>query len=87
MGGHFNVYTNHSSLRGINTRKDASRRLTRMILNLQEYDFELFYTLGKENVVTDATSRNLIANYNKEIVASLVGWLPLKQNKMLNYIA
>ena len=81
MGGHFNVYTDHSPLRSINTRKDASRRLTRMILNLQEYDFELFYTLGKENVMADVASRNPIANYNEGIVASLVGWLLSKQNE------
>ena len=81
MGGHFNVFTDHSPLRGINTRKNASKRLTRMILNLQEYDFELFYTFGKENVMADAASRNSIANYNKEIIASLVGWLPPKQNE------
>ena len=73
MGEHFNVYTDHSPLRGINTKKDASKRLIRMILTLQEYDFELFYISGKENVVADAASRNPIANYNKGIVASLVG--------------
>ena len=73
MSGHFNVYINYSPLRGINTRKDASRRLTRMILNLQEYDFELFYTLGKENVIANAASKNPITNYNEGIIASLVG--------------
>ena len=32
-----------------------------MILKLQEYDFDLFYTPGKENVVADALSREPIA--------------------------
>ena len=31
--------------------------------------------------MADAASRNPIANYNEEIVASLVGWLPPKQNE------
>ena len=44
---HFSVYTNHSSLTDIKTKKDISRRLTRMILGLQHYDFELYFTPGK----------------------------------------
>ena len=56
-GTKFKVYTDHSPLRGIKTKKDVTRRLTRMILNLQEYDFQLYYTPGKKNVVADALSR------------------------------
>ena len=47
-GTSFKVHTDHSPLRGIKTKKDVTRRLTRMILKLQEYDFVLYYTRKKE---------------------------------------
>ena len=57
-GRQFKVYTDHSPLTGIKTRKDIFRRLSRMILGLQAYDYELFYNPGKTNVVADVMSRN-----------------------------
>ncbi len=65
-GTTFKVSTDHSPLRGIKTHKDVSRRLTRMILKLQEYDFEIFYKPGKQNEVADALSRNPIAGFIEE---------------------
>ena len=68
-GTSFKVHTDHSPLRSIKTKKDVTRRLTRMILNLQEYDFVLYYTPGKKNVVADALSRAPFAEercYNME---------------------
>ena len=65
-GTSFKVHTDHSPLRGIKTKKDVTRRLTRMILNLQEYDFELFYVPGKRNGVPDGCSRNPIADYKEQ---------------------
>ena len=66
-GRHFSVYTDHSPLTGIKTKKDVTRRLSRMILALQAYDYELHYTPGKENGVADALSRKPIAPKYKEI--------------------
>ena len=62
-GTKFKIYTDHSPLIGIKTKKDVSRRLSRMILNLQEYDFEMYYTPGKKNVVADAMSRTPLSDY------------------------
>jgi hypothetical protein len=66
-GKHFSVYTDHSPLMGIKTRKDVTRRLSSMILALQAYDYELHYTPGKDNVVADALSRSPFALKTKEI--------------------
>ncbi len=60
-GTPFKAYTDHSPLQGIKTKKDVTRRLTRMILNLQDYDFTLYYTPGRLNTVADALSREPFA--------------------------
>ena len=59
-GQRFVIYTDHSPLTGIRTSRDITGRLTRMILKLQEFDFELKYIPGKKNGVADALSRTLI---------------------------
>src|SRR5690349_8593172 len=62
-GTEFKVYTDHSPLRRIKTKKDITRRLTKMILELQEYSFQLLYIPGKLNVVSDAMTKGPFAKY------------------------
>ena len=64
------VYTDHSPLKGIKTKKDITGRLTNMILKLQEYEYELIYTPGRTNYVADALSRTPIAT--KEMLGGIV---------------
>lgn len=51
------IYTNHAAIRYLLTKKDAKRRLLRWILILQEFDMEIKYKKGIENVVADHLSR------------------------------
>nr|GFC09915.1 reverse transcriptase domain-containing protein [Tanacetum cinerariifolium] len=51
------VYTNHSALKYLFSKKDAKARLLRWILLLQEFDFKVIDTRGAENYATDHLSR------------------------------
>lgn len=49
----FVVLTDHRSLQYLNTTRLLSSRITRWVLVIQEYSFEVKYLLGKENFVPD----------------------------------
>nr|GEX80031.1 hypothetical protein [Tanacetum cinerariifolium] len=51
------VYTDHSALKYLFSKKDAKARLFRWILLLQEFDFKVIDTKGAENYVADHLSR------------------------------
>lgn len=56
-GRKFIIKTDHRPLVYLFTMKDPSSKLTRMRLDLEEYDFTVQYIKGKINVVSDALSR------------------------------
>nr|GFA21040.1 reverse transcriptase domain-containing protein [Tanacetum cinerariifolium] len=51
------VYTDHSALKYLFTKKDAKARLLRWILLIQEFDFKVIDTKGAENYAADHLSR------------------------------
>nr|GEX72321.1 hypothetical protein [Tanacetum cinerariifolium] len=59
------VYTDHSALKYLFSKKDAKSRLLRWILLLQEFDFKVIDTKGAENSAADHLSRlkNLYENF------------------------
>nr|GFC18341.1 reverse transcriptase domain-containing protein [Tanacetum cinerariifolium] len=50
------VYTDHSALKYLFSKKDAKARLLRWILLLQEFDFKVIDTRGTENYAADHLS-------------------------------
>lgn len=56
-GYHFKVITDHRSLKWLQRMEKPTARLTRWILLLQPYDFEILYRKGQWNKVADALSR------------------------------
>nr|GEZ78282.1 reverse transcriptase domain-containing protein [Tanacetum cinerariifolium] len=51
------IYTDHSALKYLFSKKDAKARLLRWILLLQEFDFKVIDTKGAENYAADHLSR------------------------------
>ena len=56
-GAKFFIKTDHRPLVHLFFLKNPSSRLTRIRLELEEYDFEVIHIPGKDNVVADALSR------------------------------
>lgn len=56
-GRKFKLYTDHQPLTYIFNMRDPSSKLVRWRLLLEEFDYEIIYRKGKQNVVADALSR------------------------------
>jgi hypothetical protein len=62
MGTHYNIFTNHKSLKYIFTQADLNMRQRRWLELIKDYDLEVHYHPGKANVIADALSRKLQCN-------------------------
>jgi len=56
-GYHFKKVTDHKALKWLNSKESPSGTITRWVLELQQYDFEIAYRKGQLNVVADSLSR------------------------------
>ncbi|XP_076660488.1 uncharacterized protein LOC143363841, partial [Halictus rubicundus] len=57
LGRKFVIRTDHQAIKWLNNCKDPSSRLMRWRLKLEEYEYEIEYTKGKDNTAADALSR------------------------------
>ena len=57
VGNMFVVKTDHNSLRYFLTQKDLNERQQKWVSNIQEFEFDIEYVKGKNNVVVDTLSR------------------------------
>jgi hypothetical protein len=62
MGTHYNIFTDHKSLKYIFTQADLNMRQRRWLEMIKDYDLEVHYHPGKANVVVDALSRKSQCN-------------------------
>ena len=56
IGNHYDVYTDHKSLKYIFTQKELNFRKRRWLELIKDYDMKLHYHQGKDNVIADALS-------------------------------
>ena len=56
-GMHFTVITDHSALKALKDKSVLTERLLRRAEKLLEYDFDVIYCSGRDNVVPDFLSR------------------------------
>lgn len=69
-GQHFTIETDHNPLVWLSKIKEPNSRLIRWKLKLEEFDFKIIHTKGKENKVADALSRIEIHNRENEPLLS-----------------
>jgi hypothetical protein len=63
MGNCCNIFTDHKSLKYIFTQSELNMRQRRWLELIKDYDLEVYYHLGKANVVADALSRKVHCNH------------------------
>jgi len=73
IGSHVIVYTNHSALKHLVSKKVAKPRLVRWVLLLQEFNCEIRDKKGSENLVADYLRRIL---YDRESESTVSEYFP-----------
>lgn len=64
-GKHFTIRTDHKPLIYLYNMKNPASKLTRIRLELEEFDFTIEYVRGKDNVLADALSRIRLEDLKK----------------------
>ena len=73
LGHHFELHSDHQSLQYIFSQPNLNARQRRWMEFLCEYDFDVHYIKGKENVVADALSRR------RHMISSMTTTIDLKE--------
>jgi len=76
IGYHVIVYTDHTALKHLLSKKNAKPRLVRWILLLQKFNCEIRDKKGSENLVADHLSRIL---YDRESDSTIPECFPNEQ--------
>lgn len=85
IGKKFFVYTDHKPLENFNVRNSDDKELLHMLNFLSQFEFEILYNPGKDNVGADCLSRNPVMesddNHEKFSVVKISNFLTLDEIK------
>lgn len=65
-GQAFTIFTDHKPLTWLNTMKNSNHCLTRWILTLQEYRYEIHYRPGAQNKDANGLSRGPLSTCDQD---------------------
>lgn len=90
QGAHFILWVDHSALTWLFSKTDLSGRLTRWILKLQSYSFEIKYRKGTQHGHADGMSRGTfsehdVANIQAITAEALEPWILEQEGAVLRH--
>jgi hypothetical protein len=81
VGSKFLVKTDHNSSKYFLEKKDLSEHQQKWVTKVHEFEFDIEYVKGKNNIVADALSRRLAAGSLMEISADWKSHLLVEYSK------
>ena len=82
-GMHFTVITDHSALKALKDKSVLTGRLLRRAEKLLEYDFDVIYCSGRDNVVPDFLSRIYLVELTSPVEDKRDQEIARSKNKIL----
>ena len=78
---HFTVITDHSAIKALEDKSILTGRLLRRAEKLLEYNFDIIYKPGKDNIVPDSLSRIYLVELTSPVEDEKVQEIAKSKNK------
>jgi hypothetical protein len=82
LGRKFELHTDHQAIKYLQTCQDLSSRMLRYALRLQNYDFEVHYIKGQDNLSDGLSRPRLTTNSCAKIGNENKGWTDSQLNRI-----
>lgn len=89
MGRSFTVYTDHKPLENLNLKSRTDEELGDLTYYISQYDLQIKYAPGKQNLEADCLSRNPVLESNENLdeqlkVVNLINYEEVKADQKEN---